>query len=164
MIDQKLYIKAEQTVNRLKAKGLTIATAESCTGGTVSSYITAVSGVSSIFELGVTSYSCRIKNGILGVRKETLDRFGAISEQTAAEMAENVKKLAGSDLGASVTGVAGPQGSEGHSPGYVFIAVSGDRGTRVKLLDIEPKSRNFVKNSATAAVFELINDYIEVLQ
>ncbi|MBR7132389.1 MAG: nicotinamide-nucleotide amidohydrolase family protein [Clostridia bacterium] len=163
MIDQKLYLQAEQTVNKLKEKGMTVATAESCTGGTVSSYITAVSGVSTIFELGVTSYSCRIKNGILGVSQETLDRFGAVSEQTAKEMAENVRRLAGSDLGASVTGVAGPQSSEGHPPGYVFIAVAGQNGTQVKLLDIEPKSRNFVKNSATAAVFELINSYIEVL-
>ena len=117
--------KAEETVKILKEKGLTLATAESCTGGLLSAVLTTVSGVSQVFELGVTSYSCRIKNEVLGVEAQTLTDFGAISEQTARQMAENVRRIAGSDIGASVTGVAGPQSSEGHPVGYIFIAVAG---------------------------------------
>lgn len=163
MINKKLYEIAEQTVSKLKERGLKVATAESCTGGMVSSFITSVSGVSEVFELGVASYSCRIKNKILGVNNATLYEFGAVSEQTAREMAENVRKIADSDLGISVTGAAGPDGTEGHPPGYVFIAVAGEKGISVKLLNIEPESRNFVRENATEAVFNMINNYIEEL-
>ena len=156
MINTELYRVAENTVEYLKEKGLTVATAESCTGGMVSSFITSVSGVSKVFELGITSYTCEIKNKILGVSAETLEKYGAVSEFTAAEMAENVRKMAKTDIGASVTGVAGPDGSEGHDPGYVFIAVSNKNGTCVKLLNIEPESRNFVREKATEALLEII--------
>lgn len=161
MINKELFEAAEKTINKLKEKGLTIASAESCTGGMVSSFITSVSGVSDVFEMGLTSYSCRIKNKILGVKKETLTEFGAVSSQTACEMAENIRLLADSDLGVSVTGVAGPAGSEGHPPGYVFIAISGIKGTRSQLLNINPESRNFVRSEAVKAVFKLIDSYIE---
>lgn len=160
MISEELFALAEKTVEKLKEKKLTVATAESCTGGMVASYITSVSGVSEVFELGITSYSCRIKNEILGVKNETLSELGAVSEQTASEMAENVRKIANSSIGVSVTGAAGPNGTEGHPPGYVFIAISGLNGTFTRLLNIEPESRNFVRESAVSAVFELIIDYI----
>ena len=128
-----LLEKAENVVNTLKATGFKIATAESCTGGLVSAYLTAVSGVSDVFELGVTSYSCRIKNKILGVSQKTLDEVGAISRETASQMAENVREKAEADLGVAVTGVAGPSSSEGHPVGYVFISIAGEKGTEVKL-------------------------------
>ena len=76
-------------------------------------------------------------------------------------MATNIRRIAGSDIGVSVTGAAGPDGTEGHPPGYVFIALSAENDLKVKLLNIEPKSRNFVRESAVAAVFELIEQYIE---
>lgn len=163
MINTELYRVAENTVEYLKEKGLTVATAESCTGGMVSSFITSVSGVSQVFELGITSYTCEIKNRILGVSEEILKKYGAVSEQTAKEMARNIRKMANTDIGASVTGVAGPAGSEGHDPGYVFIAVSDKNGTCVKLLNIEPKSRNFVREKATEALLELIKFNAEEL-
>ena len=161
MIEKQLYQKAEKAVELLKKNNLTVATAESCTGGMVASYITSVSGVSDIFEMGLTSYSCRIKNEILGVNEATLQKFGAVSKETASEMATNIRRIAGSDIGVSVTGAAGPDGTEGHPPGYVFIALSAENDLKVKLLNIEPKSRNFVRESAVAAVFELIEQYIE---
>ncbi len=163
MINKELFKTAEKTINRLKEKGLSVASAESCTGGMVSSFITSVSGVSEVFEMGLTSYSCRIKNKILGVRLETLEKYGAVSKETAKEMAENIRKLADSDLGISVTGAAGPEGTEGHPPGYVFIAVSGNKGTEIKLLNIEPLSRNYVREQAVFELFKLINIYIEGL-
>ena len=163
MINKELFEAAEKTVNNLKGKNLKIASAESCTGGMVSSFITSVSGVSDVFEMGLCSYSCRIKNKILGVDNETLEKYGAVSKETAKEMAENIRKISGADLGVSVTGAAGPDGTEGHPPGYVFIAVSGDNGTEVKLLNIKPLSRNFVRESAVSELFKLINIYLEEL-
>ena len=161
MINKKLFNIAEKTVTTLKKYNLSIATAESCTGGMVSSYITSVSGVSEIFEMGITSYSCRIKNLALGVNKDTLEKYGAVSEQTAREMAENIRIKANSDIGVSVTGAAGPSGTEGHPAGYVFIAVASKKNTVVKLLNIEPKSRNFVRETATENLFKLIISFIE---
>lgn len=161
MINKELYKLAEQTITELKSKNLRIATAESCTGGMVASFITSVSGVSEVFELGITSYSNRIKNKILSVNQDTLDSFGAVSEQTAREMAANVRKIADSDLGISVTGAAGPDGTEGHPAGYVFIAIASKTEELVKLLNIEPKSRNYVREQTVAEVFALINNFIE---
>ena len=160
MINKNLFENAEETVNLLKKYNLKVSTAESCTGGMVSSFITSVSGVSDIFEMGLCSYSCRIKAEVLGVKQETLDKYGAVSEYTAREMAENIRKISGSDIGVSVTGVAGPSSSEGHPMGFVFIALADSKNTTVKLLNIEPLSRNFVRESTVSEVFELIRKYI----
>ena len=84
-MNAEIYNTAEQLVGLLKEKKLLMATAESCTGGLVSSYITAVPGSSAVFELGVASYSCRIKNEVLGVKKETLDTLGAVSFDAARQ-------------------------------------------------------------------------------
>ena len=161
MTEQELFLKAEKTVELLKKHNLKVSTAESCTGGMVASYITSVSGVSEIFEMGVTSYSCRIKNEALGVKKETLDKFGAVSKETAGEMAEGIREKSGSDIGVSVTGVAGPDSSEGHPAGYVFIALSAKDTLKTELLNIEPESRDFVRKEAVGSVFKLIETYIE---
>ncbi len=161
MINNELFLKAKYTVNLLKQSGLKIATAESCTGGMVSSCITSVAGVSNVFEMGLCSYSCRIKNEILGVSEETLNKYGAVSENTAREMAEHIMKLSGADIGVSVTGVAGPDSSEGHPMGYVFIALADKQKTQIKLLNIEPISRNFVRESAVEQIFNLVNNYIK---
>ena len=152
---------AENTVEALKQKKLTLATAESCTGGLVSAALTSVSGVSEVFEMGITSYSCRIKHKILNVKNETLERFGAISESTAKQMADNVRKISGADIGVSVTGAAGPDGSEGHNPGFVFIGLSHKDGTVVKQLNIQPKSRNFVREQTVLQLFTLVINFLK---
>ncbi|MDD5269869.1 MAG: competence/damage-inducible protein A [Candidatus Omnitrophica bacterium] len=103
----------------------TLAVAESCTGGLISSRITDVPGSSAYFRMGIVAYSNDIKSGLLGVRGVTLRRYGAVSRQTAVEMAKNVKKSAGADIGLSVTGIAGPSGTvKGKPVGLVYIAVS----------------------------------------
>lgn len=163
MINPELYSAAEQTIKILKEKKLTLSVAESCTGGMASCYLTEISGVSEVFSLGITSYTCEIKNNVLGVKSETLEKYGAVSEQTAKEMAQNVLLKGNTDIGASVTGVAGPDSSEGHPAGYVFIAVSGKNGTKVSLLDIKPVSRNYVREQAVLALFELIKNYVKEL-
>ncbi len=161
MINTQLFEAAELTVALLKKRKLKIATAESCTGGMVSAFITSVSGVSEVFEMGITSYSCRIKNEILGVENEVLQKYGAISELTAKQMAENIRKISGADIGVSVTGAAGPDGSEGHNPGFVFIGLNNGDKTIVKQLDIEPKSRNFVREQTVLQLFQLITNFLK---
>ena len=148
--------KCEELVALLKQKQLKIATAESCTGGMAATYITAVSGASQVFELGITSYSNDIKNKFLKVETKTLENFGAVSCDTAKEMAENVRLLSGADIGVSVTGVAGPDSQEGHKPGTVFIAYSDKNGTRAKQLDIPPKSRDFVREQTVLQLFDTV--------
>jgi len=161
LINTKLFEAAEQVVALLKKNNLKIATAESCTGGMVSAFITSVSGVSDVFEMGITSYSCRIKNKALKVKSQTLTKFGAISEETAKQMAQNIREISGADIGVSVTGAAGPDGSEGHDPGFVFIALSHKDGITVKQLSIEPKSRNFVREQTVFELFHLIINFLK---
>lgn len=158
---ESLIRQAEKTVALLKEKGLTIATAESCTGGMLSAFITSVSGVSEVFELGITSYSCRIKSKILNVDSKTLETKGAISEETAKQMAENVRAKADSDIGVSVTGVAGPTKSEGHPVGYIFIGISGIKGTVIRLLNLKPQERDSLRFITVSAVFDLIEEYVK---
>ena len=160
-MNDKVLQKATQAVNLLKENNLKIATAESCTGGLVSGYITAVSGASAVFELGITSYSNQIKNKILNVDLPTLENYGAVSHNTAKLMAENIKTIAEADIGLSVTGVAGPASQEGHPVGTVFIGVSGKNGTLTQKLEIAPKDRNFVREKAILNLFEALINYIE---
>ena len=104
-----------------------MATAESCTGGFVSKRLTEVPGSSAVFECGVCSYANRIKEQVLGVRHETLEQFGAVSVQTAQEMAKGVRKLSGADIGVSTTGIAGPDGGTDEKPvGLVYVGVDSE--------------------------------------
>ncbi len=160
-MNKQIFEKAERMVRLLKEKDLKIATAESCTGGMVASFITSVSGVSQVFELGITSYTNDIKNRVLKVDAKTLETHGAVSEQTAKQMAENVRRIANADIGVSVTGVAGPSGQEGHPPGMVFIGISDKNGTEAKLLNIEPQSRNFVREQTVCQLFDAVSKRIK---
>lgn len=112
-------------VRMLQKHGLKVAVAESCTGGYVAKRLTEVSGSSEVFECGVVSYANRIKAKLLGVREETLETYGAVSSQTAAEMAAGVRALSGAEIGISVTGIAGPGGGTEEKPvGLVYVGVS----------------------------------------
>ncbi|MCD6468762.1 MAG: CinA family protein [Thermoplasmata archaeon] len=117
----------------LKEKGLTVATAESCTGGLVAHTLTNVSGSSEYFDRGVVSYSNRAKMELLGVPSQVLEKHGAVSEETAKAMAEGVKLRSGVDVGVSTTGIAGPTGGTKDKPvGLVYIGVSTRDETVVK--------------------------------
>lgn len=118
----------------LKAlEGKTLATAESLTGGGIGAAITAVSGASSVYKGGVVSYTNAVKHQVLGVPSDVLERFGAVSEQTARAMAQGVRELLKADVAVSVTGLAGPGGDEfGNPVGTVFIGYADDRNLRVK--------------------------------
>ena len=109
-------------LSALRAKGLTLATAESLTGGGIGAALTAVPGASDVFKGGVISYVNQVKEEMLGVRREILDRYGAVSPQTAEAMASGVRNLLQADIAVSVTGLAGPGGDEfGHPVGTVYI-------------------------------------------
>ena len=101
---------AEQLVNIAKEKKLTVATAESCTGGMISSAITSISGSSAIFGYGFVVYANEAKEKLLGVEHTTLVKHGAVSEETAKEMAKGALKSSGAELAVAVTGIAGPTG------------------------------------------------------
>jgi len=112
-------------VDLLRRRNATLATAESCTGGWLSQRITSVPGSSDVYLGGVVSYSNEVKKSLLGVKQETLDKFGAVSEECAIEMAMGVRKATGSTFGVSITGVAGPGGGTDEKPvGTVFIALA----------------------------------------
>jgi PncC family amidohydrolase len=103
----------------------TISTAESCTGGLLSHVLTGVSGSSQYFIGGVVAYSNQIKEAVLGVSSTTLESFGAVSEQTAREMAEGIRQKFNTDIGLSTTGIAGPTGGTPNKPvGLVWIGIS----------------------------------------
>ncbi len=111
-------------VNKLIEKKLVIATAESCTGGLLAKKITDVSGSSKVFEMGLVSYANRIKNEFLEVPNEVLNTVGAVSEETAKQMAIGVAKLAKSDIGVGITGIAGPTGGTQKKPvGLVYYSI-----------------------------------------
>ncbi len=117
----------EELVRILAEKDMTIACAESCTGGLIAELITDVSGASAVFELGVCSYSNRIKKKILGVPSEIIDEYTELSLACAEEMAIGVMRMSGADIAVSTTGVAGPTGGTEENPvGTVYIALAAD--------------------------------------
>ena len=124
---------AVNLVELLKAQGLTCATAESCTGGGVGSAITAVPGSSAVFAGGVISYSNEVKREVLGVSADILQNVGAVSSETAAQMAEGARRLLKTDLAVSLTGIAGPDGGSDEKPvGLVWFGLATKDGVRTE--------------------------------
>ena len=148
----------ERVVQGLRQQGLTIALAESCTGGLVAKRITDIAGASEVFGFGCVTYSNAAKQRLLGVSAETLERCTAVSEQTALEMARGVRALSGADIGLSVTGYAGPGGgTEEHPVGTVFIGLSWAGGERVVCPERRyMRSREQVRRSAASHALDLV--------
>ncbi len=144
-------------VKALAEKGLTLSCAESCTGGLIAKRITDVSGASAVFHGGVVTYTNEMKEALLGVKRETLDKYTAVSEPVAAEMAENVRTRLGTDIGISTTGYAGPDGGDGENPvGTVYIGISTRRGTQVTRFAFSGmRSREYVRTLAAGRAFLL---------
>ena len=147
----------ETVVHTLQRKGLTLATAESCTGGMLSQRITAVPGASGVFAYGACTYANDIKEKMLGVRHETLEAYGAVSPETAAEMARGVREAAGADLGVGVTGIAGPGGGTPEKPvGLVYLAACSADTVYVQKLVITGRTREVVRLSSTQHALEMV--------
>ena len=139
-------------------ENFTVACAESCTGGLLMSRLTDFAGASAHVKGGVVAYNNEIKNKILHVKEETLENFGAVSSQTALEMATNVREIFSSTIGLSTTGVAGPDKSEGKPVGLVYAAIVGENFSEVKEFHFKG-TRSEIKSPAADAAFELLMKY-----
>ena len=144
----------------LNANNLSLSTAESCTGGLVGHRLTNVSGSSDYYLGGIISYSNSVKENNLGVAIETLNKHGAVSYETAIEMAENVRSKLDSDLGLAITGIAGPSGGTDEKPvGLTYVALADGKDTIVKefrfLID-----RILNKNASCQAALNMLRLYL----
>lgn len=152
----------EEKIGRLlNEQNLTISCAESCTGGLLTSRLTDIAGSSAYVMGSVVSYTNRIKEALVGVRHETLLAHGAVSEETAREMAEGIRRAIKTDIGIGITGIAGPGGGTKEKPvGLVFIAVSGPWGTIVKENHFRG-TRTEVKRQTTDTALTMACAYLE---
>ena len=142
-----------------RLKGKTLVTAESLTGGGIGAALTAVSGSSAVYKGGVISYTNEVKHNILGVSNDTLSVFGAVSAQTAAEMAAGVRKLLNADVSMSVTGLAGPGGDDyGNPVGTVFIGYCDASQLLTREFHFEG-DREMVRNQTIEAALKLVLEY-----
>jgi len=152
---------AEIVLELCRARGLTLATAESCTGGLVAARLTSVPGSSDVFRGSVVAYANDVKEESLGVPAEILERFGAVSAESAEAMARGVRDRLGVDVAVAVTGVAGPGGGTEEKPvGLVFahaVGPDGDRAVRTEL----PGDREMIRGRATAASLHLVRRLLE---
>ena len=151
----------EACFHLLKEKGLTFATAESCTGGQVAARITAFPGSSSVYRGGVVSYWSEVKRDALGVPWPLIEEHGAVSDPCARAMAEGARKLTGADLAVSVTGVAGPDSDERGNPvGLVFIALATPEGTFCRRTENGSSRRCLIQEVSVNHAYDMIRRYL----
>lgn len=152
-------------VQLLVRRGISVSTAESCTGGLLSELITSVPGASQIFELGICTYSEQMKSRFLGVSPETIRKYGVVSRETALEMVRGLKKVSGADICISVTGIAGPGGGTAETPvGTVYIGfdIMGRQFTRLpELWKLNNLSRSSIRTAAAVYIFETIEKEVQ---
>ena len=152
--------QAFQAVSRLNASGLTLATAESCTGGLLGKLLTDVPGASGVYKGGVISYTNEVKRRLLGVSQETLDVCTAVSRGTAHEMARGAREVIKADIGLSTTGLAGPDGDgTGRPVGLVYIALDMPGCSFCRELHLTG-DREAVRAQAAEAALALLLDFL----
>ncbi len=149
-------------VNMLKDKKLKVATAESCTAGMLSSMITEVSGASSVFDFGISAYANKVKINALGVPESVINKYGAVSEHTAAYMAMGVRKVADADLGIGITGVAGPGASEHKPVGLVYVALADKENIWIRKMTLGHGSseREKIRRNSAKTALDLLRRYL----
>jgi len=153
----------EQVVGKsLLEKGLTLAVAESCTGGLISSKLTDVPGSSAYIKLNFTTYSDEAKSEILGIEWDLIEKHGAVSEQVAKAMAEGARKTSRTDIGLGITGIAGPTGGSSKKPvGLVYIGISDGKNTEAQKVNINPElSRIAIKQKASRHALNFLRLFI----
>lgn len=152
----------DAAVPMLRKAGLTLATAESCTGGLIAKRITDIPGASAVFRHGVITYANEVKVRELGVSEETLAACGAVSEETAVEMAKGIRKKSGADIGLSVTGFAGPDADEeGKSPGLIYIALDAQGYTDCEKIETGRNERDYNRYTAASRALNLVIKYLK---
>ncbi len=160
-----LYSETDQSLDSVAAKlllekDITISTAESCTGGLVAEALTNFPGISRVFMGGAVTYANEAKEEILGVNKQTLEKYGAVSRETAAEMAEGIRKRLKTNIGISITGIAGPDGGTVEKPvGLVYIGLSSEKGTLTKELRLSG-NRKRIRTVTVLHAFDIIRRHI----
>ena len=150
---------SREIVRECTARSVKISTAESCTGGLVAARLTEVPGASAVFGCGIVSYNNTVKAEVLGVDPAIIEQHTAVSAETAAAMAEAVRKKSGADIGIGVTGNAGPSASEGQPVGLVFVAVASEKYSHVSHLFIDrhdADARNLIRHFAALKALSLI--------
>ncbi len=164
-LEDQLYGVGEDTMERVVATLLimrraTMAVAESCTGGALADRLTDVPGSSACFERGIVAYSNQAKREILKVPKRILDRFGAVSQETAVAMAEGVRKISGTDIGLSTTGIAGPTGATANKPvGLAFVGLAHQDGSFARRF-LFGKDRLVNKECCVHAALNIVRQYL----
>lgn len=152
---------AKEVLELCREDGLTLSTAESCTGGLIAKELTDISGASAVFLGGVVSYTNGVKADLLGVPRPMLAKFGAVSEQVARAMAEGVRSATGSDLALSVTGLAGPDGDDRGNPvGLVYIGLASKNATPVRQYRFNG-DRTTIRCQTAIQALAMLKDYLE---
>ena len=153
---------AEEILRRAQALGLKITCAESCTGGMISAALTDIAGSSAIFEQGFVTYSNGAKQKMLRVRHKTLADYGAVSEPVAREMAEGALRQSQADIAISVSGIAGPGGSEFKPEGRVCFALASAHGTQSETQEFGALGRAAVRQAALDHALNLIHVHLNL--
>lgn len=157
MTDSELMQLSEQVGQALKARGATVTTAESCTGGWVAKVITDIAGSSAWFERGFVTYSNEAKAQMIGVREETLAQHGAVSEPVVVEMAIGALKAARADYAVSISGIAGPDGGSEEKPvGFRLVCFATARGEGITRRECFSGDRDAVRRQATAYALQTL--------
>lgn len=152
----------EAVIEKLKEKHMKVATAESCTGGLIAKRITDVPGASEVFDCGIISYANEIKHRVLGVSEDDLNKYGAVSEPVARQMARGALKVSGADIAVSVTGIAGPDSDSTNKPvGLVYIGLADRDNVWVRELRTSRKDRSYNRYVSASNAFNMIRLYID---
>ena len=156
MLPEATLDQARSLLAQMDAKGMTLATAESCTGGLIAAALTAIAGSSSVVMAGFVTYSNNATHKMVGVRQESLAAHGAVSEEVARAMAEGARERAGVSLALSCTGIAGPGGATPGKPvGLVFIGCAREGAATIVERHVFPGDRAAVRAATVAAAFDL---------
>tara|TARA_B100001057_G_scaffold476129_1_gene543698 strand:- start:1623 stop:2084 length:462 start_codon:yes stop_codon:yes gene_type:complete len=149
-------------VKKLIKKKLKISFVESCTGGLLSSSITSVSGASKVFNLGLITYSDQSKIKILGINKEIIKKYGAVSFECCLAMVNNLAKISKADINISITGIAGPKGGTKQKPvGLVYIGVKKAKKTKIYKFNFKMKNRSSIQKITVKQALKLISGIIK---
>ena len=152
----------EAVIEKLKEKQMKVATAESCTGGLIAKRITDVPGASEVFDCGIISYANEIKHRVLGVSEDDLNKYGAVSEPVARQMAQGALKVSGADIAVSVTGIAGPDSDSTNKPvGLVYIGLADRDNVWVRELRTSRKDRSYNRYVSASNALNMIRLYID---
>ena len=158
-------ITSREIGDLLYASGLSVGTAESCTGGDIARRITDIPGASSVFLGGAVAYTNQMKSAFLGIEPKLIEKYGAVSHEVAQQLAERIRALSGADIGIGVTGLAGPDGDGVHEVGTVFVSMAVEGQTYVQALSLgSRRTRSFVRRMSGNVAFDMMRRWLTGLK